>query len=406
MPHTDTNTHTPTAPATAVDPSRRTVRARTLAALVAFVTVVSLTVGASPAAADTRSQYEAAKAQLERLSQQSDLLIDAWNGQNERVEQVTKQVAELERKVAALKVQVDDTRTTLNSQAVSVYKYGSTQTAAGMVAIFSVRSVDEVPRAGKYLDQVQGDTRRALEQFSASQADAEEENAQLARAKAEQEKLLRDLAAKKNRIEASIAQQEQITARFKAQLDAERARAAAEARARAERAQAEAAARSRVQAQAQSPAPGRAAAPAPARGGAPAPAAAPAPAGGGGSGRAAAPAPAPAADPAPSVGYSSVVGFVRGQLGKPYRWGATGPGSFDCSGLIVAAYRSVGRSLPRTSSSMAGLPRVSSPQPGDIAWRPGHVGMYVGGGQVIHSPRTGDVVKYESASRYRSFHRP
>ena len=376
---------------------------RMTAVVAAFVTAVSLTVGAVPAAADIRSDYEAAKAQLARLSEQSDLLVDAYNGQTERVEQVTKQVAELERKVAALQQQVAATRTTLNSQAVTVYKYGSTQTAAGMVAMFSVRSVDEMPRAGKYLGEVQGDTRRALEQFTASQTDAEEENAQLARAKAEQEKLLRDLAAKKVRIESSIAQQEQITARFKAQLEAEQARAAAEARARAERAQAEAAARSRVQAQTQ--------AQAPARGGAAASPAAPAPEPARSeSRRSAAAAPsapsAPAADPAPSVGYSSVVGFVRAQLGKPYRWGATGPGSFDCSGLLVAAYRSVGRSLPRTSSSMAGLPRVSSPQPGDIAWRPGHVGMYVGGGQVIHSPRTGDVVKYDSASRYRSFHRP
>ncbi len=90
--------------------------------------------------------------------------------------------------------------------------------------------------------------------------------------------------------------------------------------------------------------------------------------------------------------------------GRPYQWGATGPGTFDCSGLTMWAYRQAGVSIPRTSRSQyAGLPRVpiDQMQPGDLVFFANgsspssihHVGMYLGGGQMMHAPRTGDVVK-------------
>lgn len=97
-------------------------------------------------------------------------------------------------------------------------------------------------------------------------------------------------------------------------------------------------------------------------------------------------------EPQGSVNAGSVVGRAQSKLGCPYKWGACGPDSFDCSGFVsyclTGSYSRIG-----TSGSMAGWPRVSNPQPGDVCVRPGHVGIYIGGGQMIHAPHTGDVVK-------------
>jgi cell wall-associated NlpC family hydrolase len=93
------------------------------------------------------------------------------------------------------------------------------------------------------------------------------------------------------------------------------------------------------------------------------------------------------------------VAFAFAQLGKPYRWGATGPGSFDCSGLAQAAWAAAGVSIPRdTYEQWAALPHIaaSALQPGDLLYYDGvgHVAMYVGDGYIIDAPQTGlDVEK-------------
>ena len=96
-----------------------------------------------------------------------------------------------------------------------------------------------------------------------------------------------------------------------------------------------------------------------------------------------------------SVSGNSVVNRAYSQLGKPYQWGAVGPNSFDCSGLVsyclTGSYSRLG-----TTGTFMGWTRVSSPQPGDICVNSHHCGIYIGGGQMIHAPRTGDVVKVSS----------
>ncbi len=111
--------------------------------------------------------------------------------------------------------------------------------------------------------------------------------------------------------------------------------------------------------------------------------------------------------PAPSGGASSAIAFARAQLGEPYRWGAAGPDAWDCSGLTMRAWGAGGRSLPHYSVAQyqQSTPiRVSQLQPGDLVfWGSSsspssiyHVALYVGGGQIIHAPRTGRPVSLES----------
>lgn len=96
-----------------------------------------------------------------------------------------------------------------------------------------------------------------------------------------------------------------------------------------------------------------------------------------------------------SVSGNSVVNRAYSQLGKPYEWSAVGPNSFDCSGLVsyclTGSYSRLG-----TTGTFMGWTRVSNPQPGDICVNSHHCGIYIGGGQMIHAPQTGDVVKVSS----------
>jgi cell wall-associated NlpC family hydrolase len=100
-----------------------------------------------------------------------------------------------------------------------------------------------------------------------------------------------------------------------------------------------------------------------------------------------------------STQAGKAVAFAYAQLGKPYEWGATGPGSYDCSGLVQAAWSAAGVSIPRTTyDQWASLPHVSTSalEPGDLLFfdGEGHVAMYVGGGYMIDAPHTGlDVEK-------------
>ena len=107
----------------------------------------------------------------------------------------------------------------------------------------------------------------------------------------------------------------------------------------------------------------------------------------------------PVAQATPAVSGGSAMNRALSKVGSPYRWGATGPNAFDCSGLVTWAFKSSGKSLPRTSSQLS---RVGAPvsksalQPGDLVffYKPvSHVGIYIGNGKVVHASTSGSPVK-------------
>lgn len=123
--------------------------------------------------------------------------------------------------------------------------------------------------------------------------------------------------------------------------------------------------------------------------------------------------PAPAARPAPAAVGNSIgtraLSAAKGKLGAPYVWGASGPNAFDCSGLVVWAFRQVGVALPHSSRALStmGTPVAQSAlQPGDLVffYSPvSHVGIYAGNGMVINATQSGHPVQYTKLS-YLPFH--
>jgi cell wall-associated NlpC family hydrolase len=103
----------------------------------------------------------------------------------------------------------------------------------------------------------------------------------------------------------------------------------------------------------------------------------------------------------PSARAAAAVAAARSALGRPYIWGANGPVGFDCSGLTQWSYAQAGVGLPRTSQAQAHAGRqvpLSQARPGDlVTYRDdaGHIGMYMGNGQVIHAPYPGAPVRYD-----------
>ncbi|HEX7717587.1 MAG TPA: C40 family peptidase, partial [Marmoricola sp.] len=106
-----------------------------------------------------------------------------------------------------------------------------------------------------------------------------------------------------------------------------------------------------------------------------------------------------------SDGAKAAIDFARQQLGEPYLWGAAGPDAWDCSGLTMMAWRAGGISLPHYSAAQYQQTKHISAadlRPGDLAfWGTSpntihHVALYIGNGQIIQAPRTGDVVKVSS----------
>ena len=107
---------------------------------------------------------------------------------------------------------------------------------------------------------------------------------------------------------------------------------------------------------------------------------------------------------APAAKYGSVVGYALSFQGVPYVSGGTSPSGFDCSGLVQYVFAAFGKQLPRTVASQKA---VSTPisesqlQPGDLVfWGVSHVGIYIGGGNFVHAPTTGDHVKVTSMNYY------
>ena len=369
------------------------------------VALLPLLAGSSSSYADIGGQIKDAQAQLDALNARSEATAEQFNAS--RIE-----LAKADRAVSAAQARVEASTATMRTQqaavaqfaAAAAYRNGNMQevsviTAKGGVQDFldKVGALDSVARGQK---QALAGLAVAKHQQAAAQADAR-------RALSGQQAVTARLAAAKASLEADAGHMQQLLGQLQAQqaeqirqaeLAAARAAAAREADAEAAAQRAASAARTR---QAELAAQAASIAAAARSFTAPAVSAAAAPAPAAGTVAAAASRPSTPAPP-PGAGAGTAVAWAYRELGMPYVWGAAGPDSFDCSGLTQYVWAKAGVSLDHYTGAQFNQGRrvsVGEIQPGDLIFYGSdlhHEGIYVGGGNMIHAPHTGDVVKVSS----------
>jgi cell wall-associated NlpC family hydrolase/outer membrane murein-binding lipoprotein Lpp len=339
----------------------------------------------TPAHKIVRLRAKAARVQrvIERMNARVESLVEDYNEVREALGRTRSEQARTERRIDAARRRLEAARRQLGRRLWVAYT-GGAPTALGQ--LLGAESIHQALTTATYQERVVGADRAAIERVARLERELEALATELAGQRKRQERLQARLVAQRQRIEARLAAQRHYLSRLTKQVKraiVEERRRQEELRRRAllRRLAAERAARLRAaRARAALAARGRS------WGGA-----------------------APARGPSDAAGQA--VAFAMAQIGKPYLWGAAGPSAYDCSGLVLAAYRSAGIYLPRVSRAQwyagqhVGLGELA---PGDLVFfahdvrAPStihHVGMYIGGGAMVEAPYTGARVRTASIGR-------
>jgi cell wall-associated NlpC family hydrolase len=312
---------------------------------------------ATPSISDKQAEAARVKQQIDSLDTKVEIAAEDYNEASERYAELSQQVDETRAELEKTRGRIDELEGMLNTRAESMYRTGR---LSMLEVLLDTKSFEEFAATWDILKDLNSRDADAVAELKVVKAQAERAEADLAAKQSEAKSVKDQMAANKSSIENQLANRKSMLTGLESEI-------AALERAEAARAAAAAASSSRSSSRVSS---GNKTFPPPTR--------------------------------APR---SEVVNIAKRYLGAPYRWGASGPNSFDCSGFTSFVYRQVGVSLPRVSRAQIGAgQRVSRSdlQPGDLVFFGSpihHVGIYVGGNSYIHSPRTGDVVKISSLTR-------
>ncbi len=359
---------------------------------IALSAVVALTLPAQaepPQIAAKRAEAQRVLAEIQSLDSQLEKAVEAYNGATEQLAAIERARAINTRHLKLARRNLSIAQRRLGARLRAIYT--SDQEDSTLAILLGSRSLSEFVDRVETVSSVASQDTQVIDEIRRFKRDVTTRAARLKAAHLRQENIVAQRAAARQQVEAGLAERRRLVASIKdeiARLQAEerarqeRLRIEAERRLAAERAAAQRAA-SLAREQAQSH-PDVARATEEVVG-------------------------ATAVTPegvivAPPSRYQGVVGIAMQYLGVPYLWGGASPETgFDCSGFIMYVYAKVGVSLPHYAASQYnyGVP-VSRDQlePGDLVFFDGlgHNGMYIGGGQFIHAPHTGDVVKISSLS--------
>ncbi|MFF4091446.1 NlpC/P60 family protein [Streptomyces nigra] len=338
------------------------------------VALLSQTAQASPSS-DDRPSLEEVEKKVDDLYRQAESATEKYNAAKEKTTKQRKRVDTLLDDVARRTQKLNDAREELGRNAAAQYRTGATapDTATFLLADTPQDYFDQ----SQLMDRMTGRQKESVDDYFTEQSATMKKRQEATQSLETLTESQKDLRTAKSTVQKKLADARQLlselTAQEKARLAAiekrkqeEAARKAeelAQQQAEAERKREEAARQQEQESQEQG-------------------------------------------TTAPDASYATkaqkALSFARTQIGKPYVWGATGPDSYDCSGLTQAAWKAAGVDIPRVTYDQVNAGTtvpVSSAQPGDLVFFYDditHVGLYIGNGMMIHAPKPGTYVREES----------
>lgn len=339
-------------------------------ATAALTSVALLSQSANAAPGDDKPSLEEVEKKVDDLYRQAESATDTYNAAKEKTAKQRRQVETLLDDVAQRTQKLNEAREELGSFAAAQYRTGAAapDTATFLLADTPQDYFDQAQLLGRLTSRQKGAVDDYVSEQSATMTKRQEASQSLRTLTDTQS----DLRTAKATVQKKLADARELLSELTAQ---EKARLAAIEKRKQQEAARRAAELARQQAAAEK-ATQKATGPQEST--------------------------SPATDSSYATRAAKALAFARAQIGKPYVWGATGPGSYDCSGLTQAAWKAAGVDLPRVTYDQADVGTTVSladAQPGDLVFfydDISHVGLYIGNGMMIHAPKPGAYVREES----------